>query len=201
MAGFNKIDSWATAIFSHRQFLSMSQAADRHTTTDYGSVHQWMDTQTDAAMANVACSSCQPCNNPVPCFVICDSLSTRLTFSKEKTMNNNTYYGLEEQALGAFGTVRCKECGEWWLEECIPDVCPKCGIRLAAHPGEGFEPVLKLCDIAGISYPIIRCDHCGFRVFGDWKFPECPRCKRPLKHTSKPKKTICARLRKWFGCL
>lgn len=114
--------------------------------------------------------------------------------------NNNTYYGLKEIAMGAFGGVMCKECGESWLEEFVPEICPRCGIRLAARAGEGLEANLSLAERAGRPVPTITCDYCGLRIPADWEFPECQRCKRLLKRTSKPKKSIFSKLKKWFGC-
>lgn len=112
--------------------------------------------------------------------------------------NNNTYYGLEEN-VDPFGGVMCKECGESWLEEFVPEICPKCGIRLATHAGEGLEAILGPSERIGRPVPTITCDYCGLRVPADWEFPECQRCKRPLKRNSKPKHSIFSKLKKWFG--
>ena len=114
--------------------------------------------------------------------------------------NNNTYYGLDEIAMGAFGGVMCKECGESWLEELVPEICPRCGIRLATHAGEGLEANFSRAERVGKPVPAITCDRCGLRVPADWEFPECQRCKRLLKRNSEPKQSICTRLRKWFRC-
>ena len=97
--------------------------------------------------------------------------------------NKNTYYGLENGYIP--GILRCKECGESWTKDFIPDICPECGTRLAATPGEGFEPILRLFEQAGLPCPVFRCEFCGVRIYEQWELPWCPRCKGDISHMTR----------------
>jgi len=89
-------------------------------------------------------------------------------------------YGFEEEAGGSFGSVRCCKCGLSWLEEFIPEICPECGNKLTNNPGRGFNDIIELMKLAKQPYPTARCQRCNLQIPKDWKFPECPGCKKQL---------------------
>ena len=97
--------------------------------------------------------------------------------------------------LGAFGAIVCRKCGQSWLEEAVPGICPQCGTRLVAQPGEGFGPLLNLMESLSQADQIVRCTPCGFRFPRRWPLPQCPRCKRPLS-LAQPRDTLLSRLRR-----
>jgi len=110
------------------------------------------------------------------------------------TKDNDITPELRGEYLGAFGAIVCKKCGQSWLEEAVPEICPQCGTRLVPQAGEGFGPLLNLMELLGQADLIVRCPLCDFRFPGRLTRPQCPRCKRPLNH-AQPRDTLLSRLR------
>lgn len=64
---------------------------------------------------------------------------------------------------GIFGTITCPECHTVWSKEFVPELCTKCGLRVAAAPGEGLRSHVERIERFGIPIEIIVCPRCGER--------------------------------------
>jgi len=88
-------------------------------------------------------------------------------------------------ASGMDDAVVCPECHELWLERFVPEICHRCGTRVAAVAGEGFKQHLEIAKLAGLTDRIVTCPNCGLRYPHLSKPRACFRCRAHLEPAKK----------------